>query len=481
MGRRNKLHRCPPDVAKPSGGICKTFPPSAEGGCNSRVQPPLVLARTASVAGIMASARPAACPSLAGSSPVRVGLASAGASGYPGVQLLPSHGCMPCSAGAGAHAGSHAHLSLAGSSGVRPSLKMDFANILRMFENPVHRSTTSLMAALGQKAPPSIKSKDGAPPRQVLKHLASAKAEGLDIASLADGVVERRFMCKIAATSTATYASHLRMIGWACELFGHEPLGCTVAQIRRVAAVCSCASTQRGWLSAWAMAHQLAGQDWAGDADIILRGLRLGTLKCQVPRLPRNRIDRKMIRPLLQKAIVKGKIWWAVILILTYSFLLRMPSELFAQYKRELVSVHGGRFVFGPIRRKQRIDWCEAVAFCVCAQDQSLCLHEWLPVLDELENKSREQPALGGYSPSSWTSDLRDLLSAIGVPEPADWYGHDVRRGGAADAFAASGVHTMLSRGGWRSVAGARPYVSGDEINAGLLAQSVIDDSSPEN
>ena len=229
------------------------------------------------------------------------------------------------------------------------------------------------------------------------------------------------------------------------------------------------------------MARKLAGYQWAGDDDIILRGLRLGTLKCQMPRFPRNRTDRKMVRPLLQLALARGKLWWAIIFILSYSFLLRMPSELFAQYRRQLLSVHGGRFVYGPIRRKQRLDWCEAVAFCVCGQNQSLCLHEWLPVLDELEGKSKERPMLGGYNPSSWTAELRSLLAAMGIPSPEDWYGHDVRRGGAADTFAASGVQAMISRGGWRSMAGARPYVSGDEINAGLLAQTVIDDSSSEN
>ena len=156
-----------------------------------------------------------------------------------------------------------------------------------MFENPVHRSATNLMAALGRSSPLSLKNKDDAAPRQVLKTLASAKAEGLDIAALADGVVERRFMCKIATKSIVTYALHLRMISWSCELIGHDPLGCMVAQIRRVVAVCSCASTQWGWLSAWAMLHQLAGYGWAGDDDIILRGLRLGMVKFQMPCFPR--------------------------------------------------------------------------------------------------------------------------------------------------------------------------------------------------
>ena len=37
----------------------------------------------------------------------------------------------------------------------------------------------------------------------------------------------------------------------------------------------------------------------------------------------------------------------------------------------------------------------------------------------------------------------------------------------------------MWSRGGWRSLFVARPYVTFDEMNVGLLAQGTVDDSSP--
>ena len=86
---------------------------------------------------------------------------------------------------------------------------------------------------------------------------------------------------------------------------------------------------------------------------------------------------------------------------------------------------------------------------------------------------------MGGYSPASVTAELRTLLHAEGFVDSHQW--HHVRRGAAADAFAAAGVDAMFARGGWRSVGAARPYVPRDEISAGLLAQGVIDDSDPEN
>jgi hypothetical protein len=182
---------------------------------------------------------------------------------------------------------------------------------------------------------------------------------------------------------------------------------------------------------------------------------------------------------LLKRAVAKGSVWWAIILVLTYSFMLRMPSELFAQYRRELVQETGGRFIYGPIRRKQRLDWCNVMAFCTCGTDPALCLHAWLPVLDEQESGPRHVQ-LGAYTPTSWTAELRHMLTAEGVPDVEAWFGHDVRRGAAADAFASSGADVMLARGGWRSLAGARPYVPGDEVKAGFLAQNVVDDSDPE-
>ena len=119
-------------------------------------------------------------------------------------------------------------------------------------------------------------------------------------------------------------------------------------------------------------------------------------------------------------------------------------------------------------------DWCTAVAFCSCESGPAVCLHAWLPVLDELES-SAEPSRLGGFSPESWTVELRRLLWCCGVQDVHKWYGHDVRRGAARDTFLAAGPEAM------RSLSSDRPYVSRDEVTAGLLAQQVIDDSAPEN
>lgn len=360
----------------------------------------------------------------------------------------------------------------------RPQSDWDsFWQVVRIFEATASRPAPKMFSELGLR----VQGPQAAiPPRTVLQAMADAKSRGVDIGPLLDGAVESRFMSKIVPSSAMTYASHLRMIAWASELLEVVPLGCSVAHIRRVIAVCFNSSTQRGWLSAWAMAHQLAGMPWQGDGDVILKGIRTGTYKSRAPRMPRNKINRPVVLKLLREAGKRRRFWWSAILALAYSFLLRMPSELFRQFDIKLLAADGGKFTYGPIRRKQRQDWCFITSFCCCEHSELLCMHTWLPVLTELTREPGSK-RLGGYNPSSWTAELRQLLQAVGVADPQAWFGHDVRRGAAADVFAASGVDAMLARGGWRSLPAARPYVPSDEIAGGLLAQGVIDDSSPEN
>ena len=196
--------------------------------------------------------------------------------------------------------------------------------------------------------------------------MVEARAQGADLLRVADTVVENGFLCKTVPLTLSTYASHLRMIVWASELFGEPPLGCSAQHILRVAAVCACAAKQRGWLSARAMAHQVAGVPWQGDRDAILRGVWLGTVKGRTPRLPRQSVDKALLKALLRHAFPQGRVWWCLIAVLTYNSLLRMPSELFRQHRGYLLQVLGNRFLYGPIRRKQRQDVCTTFAFCLC-------------------------------------------------------------------------------------------------------------------
>eukprot|EP00959_Pyramimonas_sp_CCMP1952_P220131 4602562-Pyramimonas_sp.AAC.1 len=68
------------------------------------------------------------------------------------------------------------------------------------------------MVALSRDRGCTPRHPDGAPPRQVLRALEEARASGVDVVSLADRVVQDRFLCKTVPSTLRTYASPLRMV-----------------------------------------------------------------------------------------------------------------------------------------------------------------------------------------------------------------------------------------------------------------------------
>ena len=114
--------------------------------------------------------------------------------------------------------------------------------------------------------------------------------------------------------------------------------------------------------------------------------------------------------------VARRRKWWCIIAVLACKFLLRMPSELFAQRSREMVQVAGGRFIYGPIRRKQRVDLRTLCAFCLCGTDEGICLHTWLAERDQAI--AAGGPPFGGYAPATWTAEFWRHLQAIGVANP---------------------------------------------------------------
>ena len=318
-----------------------------------------------------------------------------------------------------------------------------------------------------------------APPSTVFRHLQEHLIGGGSVGRLADAVAAARWQAKLAASSSLAYASHLRMIGWGCQIFAIDPLRPGIVGIRRIAACVNNASTLSCWLSAWKCALEAAGEDWPGDSDPILKGIRRGTLKLQAPRYPRRRIRRPLVRRLLRLALSKSAAkwhWWAFLAIMAHAFALRMPSELFSQFQIDKLAFGNSAWRYGPIRRKHRHDWQFAHSFCLCAQDKFLCICSWKAVWAELDHTLR----WGGFTPSSWTGSLRELLKELGVADSASYFGHDIRRGAAMDVFSEKGVTAMLGHCNWRSLGGAAPYVSTDEVQAGLLAQGLADESDPE-
>ena len=129
----------------------------------------------------------------------------------------------------------------------------------------------------------------GPTPSANLKLLQSAVSSPSEAQNILDRVLAARTTAAHSDNTHTTYGSHLKMIGWACEVIGCQPIPATLSTIQRVACLVNDASTLRGWLAAWKLAHTLVGEPWAGDLDPRMRLLKMGLTRLMPPALPRKR------------------------------------------------------------------------------------------------------------------------------------------------------------------------------------------------
>ena len=258
-----------------------------------------------------------------------------------------------------------------------------FHRVIKQFTDAAAGGPGDVLSALGFPRGASGRSRDGAPPSVIFRALEMQHQEGRCVVTAVDRVAAVRWNARLAQSSLVSYASHLRMVAWGCRVFGIDPCQPDVVGIRRIAACVNNYSTLACWLSAWKCALEALGRPWPGDEDPVLRGIRRGTRRLQVPRMPRQRIRRQLLRRLLVAAVGKHSpawLWWAFIGMIAHAFALRMPSELFAQFSiAKLRRCYEG-WEYGPIMRKLRLDLQFAKSFCHCSVDPFLCVCSWVRI-----------------------------------------------------------------------------------------------------
>ena len=119
-------------------------------------------------------------------------------------------------------------------------------------------------------------------------------------------------------------------------------------------------------------------------ADPSLRAIRTGILKSQITKKPSPRVGRGLARKLFRKAIEQNDYIWAACAHFCFCLLLRVPSEFFLQFRRELVVIDHRGLRYGPIHRKGKLEKQYVRAFCTCSGDKFMCWHPWLPILSDL-------------------------------------------------------------------------------------------------
>jgi hypothetical protein len=125
---------------------------------------------------------------------------------------------------------------------------------------------------------------------------------------------------------------------------------------------------------------------------------------------------------------------FALLFLLTYAFLLRLPSEAVK------VTAFGGGcglakegefLVLVLKRRKNKPQGSRLVRGCWCTESRETCpLHKLWPLLHARGKGERLFPKV---TAGAALKALREILASIGIPRAAEYRTHDLRRGHAKD------------------------------------------------
>ena len=133
-----------------------------------------------------------------------------------------------------------------------------------------------LHAAVG-RAPPAGRSFAGPTPTQEIQLLAELTASGACVEQLLEDITLARARAALATSTNSSYASHRRMISWACSVLGEMPIPASLDLILRVSALVNNHNTLGVWLAAWRDWHIQEREQWPGDQNPFLRRVRKGT------------------------------------------------------------------------------------------------------------------------------------------------------------------------------------------------------------
>ncbi len=325
------------------------------------------------------------------------------------------------------------------------------------------------------------KNKDGAPPRVNIEMLKEASKKGADPERICRDVLMARMTAATRVSTNNTYAEHLKAVEAFCTLLDRKAIPAEKDTIQLYTTVLNNAATLRGHLAAWRKAHQQSGFEWPASGDEVIRAVHAGTMALQPEREEKPRMRKMMLKRVLAWAVKKKHWEFGTTLCMMYAFLLRGPSEWWAQAEwRRIDTTTTGEVRYGPIQRKHRKEKVTLNRTCCCQKEKLMCPHQWL----EMWRGQRPGGRVLTESVASWTAKLRGALTELGVQEEdaMKWSTHVCRRGAAADilhrkdAFGKGGLRDMLQMGDWSGEKAANPYTPRDEVEAVTMGEIMLAD-----
>lgn len=211
---------------------------------------------------------------------------------------------------------------------------------------------------------------------------------------------------------------------------------------------------------------ELAGFDSAAVRHPLVRRAKLALKNREAPHRPKHFITFGLLTKLVGLALKEDDIVSAMIYVISYACLLRVPSEclpLVAGVRACTVQALNGShsccavsetegLVVTLARRKNRPAGSRLVRSCWCFREQSTCpvhaVSKWLKKVAPGSQPFRL------VKPDKAITELRRRLQCLGVADAHEFMLQDFRRGHASDLVAAGApLNTILKAGEWRSPA----------------------------
>ena len=240
------------------------------------------------------------------------------------------------------------------------------------------------------------------------------------------------------------------------------------------------ATTLRGWLAAWKLAHECLGMSWKGDLDPRLRAARTGTARLMPPKIGRKRARLAQTVLMVKWALRQDqRRWtlWAGIASMAYVYGFRIPSDLFRQWGigeepaifRTMTGDGGETIVkYGPYTRKGKLHPGYTARGCLCNTQGLLCPHLWSLAFKQLQIRSAEGFTLPEFN-AMLQRAVENTLSTSVRGDINQWTSHAFRRGSSVDILQSKGVRDMMSHGEWMTESSAQAYATLDEIETERL------------
>ena len=139
----------------------------------------------------------------------------------------------------------------------------------------------------------------------------------------------------------------------------------------------------------------------------------------------------------------------AMLFLITYVFLLRLPSEALpievgrvpGKHQQAVLEMEDGKLVLTLLRRKNRPAGSRLERTCWCRESCRTCpVHVLGPAVRDIRTGTA---LFGGFTAAEANSALKDMLGQIGVAKAKEYRTHDIRRGRARD-LQLSGVLTHI-------------------------------------